>query len=104
MNMEKKFTPGPWMWNGAAGITEVKGEPRDRIRICDVWNGENGCYLNHPDYIVKANANLISAAPELLSILERLVMYYDHGELFPEEGYKITEAKRVIAKAYGENK
>lgn len=54
-----KHTPGPWAPNGDQ--VEVQAVHNDGYRICDVFG---------PDY--KANAHLVSAAPELLQALKEI--------------------------------
>jgi len=49
----------------------------------------------------EANARLISAAPDLLKELERMVMYYEPGESRAEALYKIKHAQEAIERATG---
>lgn len=93
-------TPGPWNW-------EDEG-PETNIFAC------NGKVLiaNFNDEIDECldNADLISAAPELLSALEAIMGHYpylcsdEHGNPPSEwEQQRITAARAAIAKAKGED-
>lgn len=74
-----KHTPGPWHWKAlspsAAIVWAEKEQITSRIYIGD--------------------AHLISAAPELLEELKRLVQFAQ------AEGYNSTDAENAIAKAEG---
>lgn len=88
--MEKKFTPGPW--------TIEKGQFRG------AWIGniekENysalACGLTED--IAESNANLISAAPELLETLEYVRDWIDG---MPANQYVLEKIDIAINKAYG---
>ena len=98
--MTSKHTPGPW-----------KVSLMDDTVVVDTNGAEvaeiDGDY-NHPDTwpMMEANARLIAAAPDLLSIAMRLVAL-PGGAWFParhaaEEAELMTDARTVIAKVLGE--
>ena len=60
--MIEKFTPGPWVANGDK-IETTSGILRSRIAIID-----DGAGIDDPD----ANANLVSAAPDMYEALNRI--------------------------------
>jgi len=72
------LTPGPW---------RIEYEPYCHVR------SDAGCVLAS-DYTTPENANLISAAPDLLAALQALV---EHGTDSPEH----QAAEAAIAKALG---
>jgi len=80
---EGKHTPGPWRIAGKGTIRKGNND-----WIADVhWRNR------------EANARLISAAPELLSVLTAI-----HSELVSQDikfGPLIADAEAVIAKATG---
>lgn len=86
-----KHTPGPWSYNMG---TEIKGCDKV-IRVANV---------NHSmcdDKTVIANARLISAAPEMLEALERIVIrLVELGEDFNAE---TLICQNAIEKARGES-
>jgi len=73
---ESKFTPGPWFVEQSEK-TPIYVSPvgrQENISICNVLvmdedYSESGAWINGDQ--TKANAKLISAAPELLAALER---------------------------------
>lgn len=92
-----KHTPAPWnifrsVHNGLS-ITDKKGDC-----LCDLYiviDSETDNIKPYRNY--EGNANLIAAAPELLSFAELVAA----GHL-SREGF-IDAAKRVVAKAKGES-
>jgi hypothetical protein len=98
MSREKKFTEGPWT------INEFSGEIYSKLGRCicsmpflpNLQGKEN-----------RANFNLISAAPELLEVLENIVGFIDKEGPASHEWKAITEwcetAHVAISKAYGES-
>lgn len=111
--MEKKagHTPGPWatMRSGDDFWIHQKTEDIDGGYFCKVE-----CMNRNEEArsIAKANANLITAAPELLAALDsvcdtgRLLLDYMDGPRNPENQERnladaIAAARAVIAKAKG---
>jgi len=82
----KTHTPGPWH---TAGLNVRAGD----ALICYATN--HWADDETPESERQANANLIAAAPELLSALERLV----HPMADDED---LTYALKIIAKAKGQ--
>lgn len=82
-------TPGPWVNNNGGVFTEdfAVGDEVffDHICDCEVINGESH------------NAQLISAAPEMLDLLVLLL----DAQLLPE--FHLNAANKVVAKALGKN-
>ena len=58
--MTGQHTPGPWKWNGAAGIYGANGKRCANVFVQDE--------IDLPNEEVDANAHLIEAAPELLEV------------------------------------
>jgi hypothetical protein len=99
-----KFTPGPWfvvedMRDETDGVTFIAGydvqSDRSEIIGCEGINGDSAENL--------ANAQLISAAPDLLEALE-LYMEAGHGNSthFGDQAGAYCKAVAAIAKARGE--
>ena len=64
--MDKKFTKGKWSINSN---NQDQIESQDGINICDCWSMGD----RFPDELeMKANALLISKAPEMLEVLENI--------------------------------
>lgn len=85
-----KHTPGPWtatlIFAGyAPNGYRIEGDGELIARTCTKDEGYD-----------EANANLISAAPELLALAEKIA----HGEFNPVSW--VQEARAAIAKARGE--
>ena len=95
-----KHTPGPWVVAGPNLIDQadagIWGSGEFDFVICDMQRD------GYEDAEQKANALLISAAPDLLEALERLVSAardVDHGYL----DQAIDNAESAIAKARGQS-
>jgi hypothetical protein len=81
-----KHTRGPWGLNEYIdGEFEVYGKGEERVAMCG--------FYGQSDATSKANAALISAAPELLDALRRLAVHYPNGKgpcwchVHPEDGF-----------------
>ncbi len=101
-------TPRPWM-----KTTENKGAIPEHFRPLVVTNGSGDRVVARLpdgwDEENRANADLITAAPELLDVLHKLI---DRAELAPDNAFGvwriessidgvIVEARAAIAKAEG---
>lgn len=102
-NCISKCTPGPWdyeLWQScepaAPDIYRVIASRDDshEATLCELWSGE------HDN---EANARLISAAPDLLSVCEDTVrkLEYLTGEGIVQMPRTIDLLKAAIAKATG---
>jgi len=96
---ETKHSPGPWRVKKiTAGI--------DCFVITNGSSDEIAVILGVGTEKREANAQLITAAPELLRIAEQLLFVYEGSEmdkaLNPDYGVDIDELKAIIAKAKGE--
>lgn len=93
-----KHTQGPWLCHPAK---ETDG------KYC-LYNND-GDYLTLEDDVHEANANLIAAAPDMLEALEDLSENLNiairslDGEVHELMFESVLNAKRIIAKARGEN-
>lgn len=83
--METKHTPGPW-------TAEEKNGRGMGWQAGPAWLGEKAW-----DEECAANARLISAAPELLEAVDRMLTW-NHGGQRAED---VAFARRVYAKALG---
>lgn len=109
MSNEQKHTPGPWEWDAGDAGAEFSA-PYSTVSV----DGGNIIIAEINHYIPegRANAQLISAAPELLEALEKIVkcernrakdLRHRKAWLplkFSEE--RIADAEAAIAKAKGE--
>ena len=108
--VKTKHTPGPWeVWKGhfdvyagvventRSGLTGAKGKPMPRIAAC-----EDDAELSESE--MKANAQLISAAPDLLAAAERMVSDQNRPVFSMDFKGAIDELIAAIAKAKGETK
>lgn len=87
MSWKYKFTPTPWTLLDYGYGYKIEPE------IC--WIGENGRTTKEQ---LKANANLLLAAPDMFKKLEELrIKLFDMG--FPEE--EIEEINQITKKALG---
>lgn len=97
-----EHTPGPW-------VVLERYTDRNAIPIgYEVGNGATSIFAEvHGGGGVRglsegdANARLISAAPDLLSALDALLMEVDRGEIDEDTKPLVEAAERAIAKARG---
>lgn len=104
--MNTKHTPGPWVWRGEVGRSELHS-----AHGCVIgYAGYEGMWM-HSDGDAEANAHLIAAAPEMLAELRNMVRWCGHrGEVLGEDKLlpinqqppEVQSAMRAIAKAEGE--
>lgn len=94
----REHTPGPWGLQAGRCITTQDGD--FTISKCNNWDPSKVCELD-------ANARLIAAAPELLSVLtgvtralDRMVYKYDRDSI---ESEWIGNANEVIRNATGKD-
>jgi len=104
-----KYTPGPWKFKEEEG--DKHGKFTEKLRRWILDSPSRGCmaimeahkYEDDPDVWdeIRANANLIAAAPELLEALEAMLDEYD-----VHQGHMgtYTNAIEAIAKAKGERR
>ena len=123
--MNAKHTPGPWAIYGRAIYTADKRkhwiENRDRraVYVAQVrarHDSEIGCHVDDVEdnpvceQEAEANARLISAAPDLLEALERMLEtaerlkeQVDYHEGFSGEYQSFKMARAALAKAKGQS-
>lgn len=98
--MEKKFTPGPWeVSEGNAG--SIFGDLNNGF-----WKGDNPYigkvagfgYDEELDDESKANAALISAAPDLLEALEACLAFIEEIKAHGISGWSGEESARTAIK------
>jgi hypothetical protein len=98
--MAEKFTPGPWITENYPVANAVMGGHGFSFCIakCD------GCAAE--DYVKKANASLIAAAPELFRALQaapHALKSYQYGNASTELAASVSAfADSALAKARGE--
>ncbi|MCA8026443.1 hypothetical protein [Burkholderia cepacia] len=90
---EIKHTPGPW--TSAAKIArdgyEVFAIQSGDVTICSVDAPDAGRYHVPNHHLVKkANADLISAAPDMAMVLEMLAAEADAGTVMIPSGLRLT--------------
>lgn len=101
---EFKGTKGEWLWEENSA-----SNPNDSTYIEVRANGPQIAYLqsftgygdSHSREATIANANLISAAPDLLQALQNMVESYQY-EASPDNP-ALLQARAAIAKALGES-
>ena len=100
------WTPGPWQYDHSNGVTTPN---KQRLLICGVAQPLG----NHPDADeAEANARLVSAAPDLLVLLDRITQrmnrWASHGVQCGPKGIDhdyadmYNLARAAIRKAKGE--
>lgn len=107
MSREKKFTPGPWSYDGVLYIRGPNGEmvadfvEDDECSLARI----RGTGANLPQ---EANAHLIAAAPELLEALEEAERFFNNVVNGNDTRTEAANTKSImgaaISKAYGEEK
>lgn len=97
--MKNQHTPGPWIAYNADGGRILKSwrvQGSDHLPICKMLNDGQSPEME------LANANLISAATDLLSALKEAVEYLETFACHDEQGRAaIKSAIAAIAKAEG---
>ncbi|EMC4372015.1 hypothetical protein VEL98_003901 [Cronobacter sakazakii] len=111
--MKFKGTPGPWEVMNATDVFTQQGSANGSGVVCDNDDGWQvaGCF-NGKTFVQgklvklslsekEANARLIAAAPELLDVLQLILLYHEDGncQLHKED---VALARAAIAKAIGE--
>lgn len=105
---EFKGTKGPWVTCDSHGPIEGGNNVMEVSSGRERWIASCCHYVSREE--VRANASLISAAPELLEELQRMVAEYDSEIIDRYEGTRAFDsmlavadkARAVIAKALGE--
>ena len=95
---ESKFTPGDWKVLEARDIPNSK-----RIASADLCFAVVSSHLLKPE-VIKANAELMAAAPRLLEALRKLLEYSDISQSWltiDEAEQAFTEAHELLAKHGG---
>lgn len=95
--MNSQHTPGPW--------NATKDSLTNRVTIWGPNNVGKGCRTMHAN--VEANANLIAAAPDLLSALEDLLalteLILDDDRTRLNGFMSVKNARYALRKAKGES-
>ena len=102
---EPKHTPGPWKWGKAQDCMLIiaPNAPYNYPPARVDWGislAENNDYWIRDFEEQKANAQLISAAPELYQVVSKLVEQDPHDDLATEE--LLESAHGALAKARGQ--
>lgn len=112
-----KHTPGPWEIYNLTSVCSAVGAPSgdgcqadqyDCWQIAECGFGQtlvDGQMTSLGFDVVKANANLISSAPDLLEALDALADYVDemHRIGHIQRPKQSSDARAAIAKARGES-
>lgn len=94
-----KHTPGPWIQVDDYGVPYNRGfriRGRDKKSICAISSA-----TKRPEEECIANANLISAAPEMLSALEYILFHAPKCQNAGELERCLWTVQNAIAKAEG---
>lgn len=96
MSESNKFTPGPWVVRKDDSEIE-KFVVAARGTVCEVFESFTADS-------VWGNAFLISAAPDLLEALEKMIDEYGTaGDGWPRNNKALRDARAVISKARGQS-
>lgn len=74
---DKKFTPGPWIRDRKSGVRcDVRAANGRKVALCWGLSTSKGAQTNSPEYRAEcdANANLITAAPDMYQALEEVAV------------------------------
>jgi hypothetical protein len=94
MMMETKHTPGPWYWD--AGIVPPDGPET----YADIYvDGGDTIIAGFNDFIPegRANARLLSAAPDLLAALQTALVWLEYDGRYDVQGIRAAIAKATSA-------
>ncbi len=114
-----KFTPGPWEWLyaethcdgvGRVVTAQVVDVPTNQcvVEFSNtshseiVYEGDGSGGGAFYDEQARANARLISAAPDMYEALKRLVEYYKGTTIEDDYALIIDQARAALSKAEGE--
>jgi hypothetical protein len=90
--MERKHTPGPWH------ITDVRNQKNGQLRIFGADSSGLIANVMARHLNCEANAHLIAAAPEMLSLLEELYRWLDDiGDGAPDASSTAKQALNAAA-------
>jgi hypothetical protein len=103
MKNKPKHTSGPWSVKDLDTIYDTRGIKLAYVSDSLYKTGPHGGVYNSADYKDERNANaqLISAAPEMLEALEQTLSCIDNWTHDPVVGPIIEQAKNAITKAKG---
>lgn len=94
-----QHTPGPWVISITGNPTVYAADPIIGPLVASVHDGRNGFGSKESKETSRANATLITAAPDMLAALEELV------DIAEQRGYQpdwLINAHAAIAKARGQ--
>lgn len=94
-----KYTPGPWFLDDDYTTIRENNKPNSdmNLRIAEIRGPQEYDEL-------MANANLISAAPDLLEITQELIRHMESAPHFQNHYKVIAKAEKIIKKAKGDLK
>jgi hypothetical protein len=92
-----KFTPGPWKYDTYGMSAYVFTDSKLEEAICDLeYDTDDPDAEDDARELVRANARLISAAPDLLDALREFVRRFESAD---DEPAYVVRARAAIAKA-----
>jgi len=89
MNQKEKFTPGPWKVFNATDIFPAHA-PGPQIANCDPTDAPHGSAFDE----AKANARLISLAPDMYELVKFLARVKPVSKL--DWNYAIRQAEQIM--------
>ena len=96
-----KFSPGPW-WVDESHINGSINAGKRHVAIANFYNCHDEEVRVTRDH-QKANAQLISAAPDLFEAL-KIILEYPYGDASPlDDPLVMEQARAAIRKAEGES-
>jgi hypothetical protein len=95
-HMNEQHTPGPWKMGPNFSHEEAIIGKDGKVVADASWTGGSGCELSIDN---PADANLITAAPELFEFVKEWL-----DRQGTDENYMVMKARAALAKARGETK
>ena len=96
-----KYTPGPWMVDESLYLGAINAGKR-HIAMANFYNSHDENFRVDREQQI-ANAQLISAAPDLFEAL-KIILEYPYGDASPlDDPLVIERARAAIRKAEGES-